>query len=98
MRPRKTPVRTCIGCGRQGDKREFVRVVRSPSGHVDVDVTGKANGRGAYLCPAAACFDAAAKRKRFTSALQVEMREDDLTRLRRDLEGRLECHSTEQGR
>lgn len=98
MRARKTPVRTCVGCGKQSDKREFVRLVRTPEGHVEVDVTGRVNGRGAYICPQTGCFDAAVKRRRFSSALQVDLREDDLERLRRDLEGSLECRTTEQGR
>jgi uncharacterized protein len=87
VKPRKTSVRTCVGCGQQRDKRELVRVVRTPDGHVELDITGKANGRGAYIDPSTDCFDAAVKRRRFTAALQVNLREDDLERLRRDLEG-----------
>lgn len=98
MKPRKTPVRTCVGCQEQRDKRELVRVVRTPEGHVEVDLTGKANGRGAYICPRTECFDAAVKRRRFTSALQVNLKEDDLERLRRDLEGALEDRATTKGR
>lgn len=97
MKVRKAPERTCVGCGTQADKRELVRIVRTPEGHVEVDVTGKANGRGAYLCTNPDCFDAAVKRRRFTSALQVSLMEDDLERLRRDLEGVLESRSRNQG-
>lgn len=90
MKQRSTPLRTCVGCGEQRDKRELVRIVRSAEGHVDVDVTGKANGRGAYICPKTDCFDAAVKRNRIASALRVNLLEDDVLRLRHDLEGLLE--------
>ncbi|TLM79498.1 MAG: YlxR family protein [Actinobacteria bacterium] len=93
MKARKTPERTCVGCGTQAGKRDLVRIVRTPDGHVVLDVTGKANGRGAYLCAKTDCFDAAAKRRRFTAALRVNLMEDDLERLRRDLEGVLESRT-----
>ncbi|MBA4370625.1 MAG: DUF448 domain-containing protein [Coriobacteriaceae bacterium] len=98
MKERKAPVRTCVGCGTARDKRELVRVVRTPEGHVELDGSGKANGRGAYVCPSTDCFDAAAKRRRFTSALRVNLLEDDLERLRRDLEHLLEDRMATQGR
>jgi predicted RNA-binding protein YlxR (DUF448 family) len=53
------PQRTCVGCGEVEGKRELVRVVRTPSGDVEIDPTGKRNGRGAYVHPAAACLDKA---------------------------------------
>lgn len=86
MKARKKPVRTCLGCGQEADKRELVRIVRSPEGDVAVDPSGKANGRGAYLHPRAACFEVAARKKRFDSALRVNLREDDVDRIRRDFE------------
>ena len=53
---KKVPVRRCVGCNTQKPKKELVRIVRSPEGEVSVDLTGKRSGRGAYLCPSAACF------------------------------------------
>lgn len=81
---RKTPLRTCIGCQSGSDKRALVRVVRTPEGDVSVDPSGKANGRGAYLCATPECFDAAVRRKRLDSALRVHLKEDDIDRLRRE--------------
>ncbi|GAB4286382.1 MAG: YlxR family protein [Coriobacteriia bacterium] len=86
MKPRKPPLRTCVGCGMEADKRTLVRVVRTPEGYVIVDPTGKANGRGAYVCPDLACFEAAVRRKRFAHALRVNLTEDDVERLRREFE------------
>lgn len=85
-RTRKTPLRSCVGCGIGADKRDLVRIVRDADGHVSVDPTGKANGRGAYLCSQSGCFDAAVRRKRIDSALRVHLREDDLDRLRREFD------------
>jgi predicted RNA-binding protein YlxR (DUF448 family) len=85
-RTRKPPLRTCIGCGLNADKRELLRVVRSSEGDVTVDPSGKANGRGAYLCRSAECFDAAARRRRMDAALRVSLKEDDLDRLRREFD------------
>lgn len=58
---KKVPVRRCVGCNTQKPKKELVRIVRSPEGEVSVDLTGKRSGRGAYLCPSAACLAKARK-------------------------------------
>lgn len=85
-RTRKAPIRTCTGCRTTSDKRRLVRFVRTPDGHVEIDPTGKANGRGAYLCADPDCFEAARKRRRLDAALRVSLRDDDYTRLRRDFD------------
>lgn len=90
MKAKKTPLRTCLACGRETDKKDLVRVVRTPDGDVAVDATGKRNGRGAYVCAATECFEKAVRRNRFTSSLRVNLREDDVERLRRDFEHTLQ--------
>ena len=50
MRRKRIPQRTCVGCRDVGDKRQLVRLVRTPGGTVEIDDTGKRPGRGAYLC------------------------------------------------
>ncbi len=98
-RTRKMPTRTCIGCGRADDKRSLVRIVRTSDGHIEVDPTGKANGRGAYVCHRVECFDAAVARRRIDSALRVHLHDDDLDRMRRDLEALLaSAAASQQGR
>jgi predicted RNA-binding protein YlxR (DUF448 family) len=51
------PQRTCVACRQVRSKRDLVRVVRAPDGKVYVDETGKANGRGVYLCRDRACWE-----------------------------------------
>lgn len=85
-RLRKPPVRTCVACRTTSDKRALVRVVRTPEGDVHVDPTGKANGRGSYVCATQECFDNAIVKRRFDSALRVNLKEDDLDRLRREFD------------
>lgn len=71
-----------MGCGTGSDKRELVRFVRTPDGEVEVDRTGKANGRGAYTCPTMECFDKAVRTRKLASALRVSLSEYDVDRLR----------------
>ena len=59
--PKKIPLRQCVGCREMKPKRELVRVVRSPEGEVHLDFSGKAPGRGAYVCPDPACLRRAQK-------------------------------------
>ncbi len=54
LKPKKTPMRMCVGCREMKPKTELIRVVRSPEGAVSLDPTGKKPGRGAYLCRNAA--------------------------------------------
>jgi len=95
--PRKVPTRTCTGCGSSTTKRALIRFVRTPDGHVEVDSTGKADGRGAYLCADPDCFELARRRRRLDSTLRVNMRDDDYLRLRRDFDGLLNTRNPEQG-
>ena len=57
--PKHVPQRTCIACCQVKSKRELIRVVRAPDGNVSVDESGKANGRGAYLCRDRVCWEKA---------------------------------------
>ncbi|WP_127580692.1 RNase P modulator RnpM [Paenibacillus koleovorans] len=84
MKPRKIPQRKCIVCQHTLTKKEMVRVVRTPEGAVEVDVTGKKNGRGAYLCGKMEGFLQAKKTKAFDRALKVSMTPEDYERLEQD--------------
>ncbi len=70
---RKQPQRTCIACQRTDAKRGLVRVVRTPTGEVAIDPSGKLAGRGAYLCKDKRCWQTALERKRIEQALKVEL-------------------------
>lgn len=78
-------VRTCIACGAQEDKRALLRIVRASDGSVSLDPTGRAAGRGAYVC-SPSCFAQAAKGKRLARALKVPVTQEDYTRIAGELE------------
>lgn len=65
------PIRTCVVCRTPGDKRALLRVVRTAELGTAFDATGKANGRGAYVCAAAACIELARKQKRLDRSLKA---------------------------
>jgi predicted RNA-binding protein YlxR (DUF448 family) len=82
LRPKHVPQRTCIACRTTEAKRGLVRVVRTPAGRVELDATGKKNGRGAYVHEARECWDAALKKGRLGHALKVSVRPEDLEQLK----------------
>ena len=71
--PRKVPIRSCIVCRASGDKRNLTRIVRSADNKVFVDLTGKKNGRGAYLCDDPLCWERAIQRHHLDQALKVSV-------------------------
>jgi predicted RNA-binding protein YlxR (DUF448 family) len=75
-------MRTCIACRRVGSKRDLVRVVRTREQAVQIDPTGKAPGRGAYLCRSRHCWDRALQASLLNSALTISLRAEDLDLLR----------------
>jgi predicted RNA-binding protein YlxR (DUF448 family) len=81
------PQRTCIACRTTSAKREFVRLVRTPAGHVEIDPTGKKAGRGAYLCSTPACWELALKKDRLGAALKTTLLPEDAARLRQYADG-----------
>lgn len=60
---KKIPVRQCVGCGEMKNKKDMMRVLRTPGGDTVLDKTGKKNGRGAYLCISKECLQKARKNK-----------------------------------
>ena len=71
---KKIPQRQCVGCREMKDKKSLLRVVRSPEGDVSLDFTGKKPGRGAYVCPDAACLKKArALERAFATAIPPEV-------------------------
>ena len=82
---RKIPMRRCVATGEQLPKKELLRVVRTPEGTLAVDVTGKANGRGAYLCLSADCFRKARQKKALERSLKTEIPEEIYDRLEEEL-------------
>ena len=60
---KKVPLRQCVGCGEMKGKKEMMRVLKTADGGICLDVTGKKNGRGAYLCKERECLAKAHKSK-----------------------------------
>ena len=86
MTEKKVPLRRCAGCNEQKSKKEFVRVLRTPEGEIILDESGKANGRGVYLCPKKSCLQKARKAKRLERNLKVAIPDEIWTRLEEKLE------------
>jgi hypothetical protein len=77
---RKQPQRTCVGCRTVQDKRNLIRIVRTPEDGIQIDLIGKMHGRGAYLHDQKACWDKGLKGS-ISKALRVELTTDDIERL-----------------
>lgn len=73
---KRVPQRRCCGCMEMKPKSQLIRVVKSNDGKVTLDLTGKMNGRGAYICNDTECFAKARKAKRIQRALSCEISED----------------------
>jgi predicted RNA-binding protein YlxR (DUF448 family) len=80
----------CSGCGEHRPKRDLIRVVRSPEGEISLDLTGRKNGRGAYLCPRAECLQKARRARRIERSLGCPIPDevyDDMEKELRQREG-----------
>lgn len=70
---KKKPSRTCIACNEQKEKRELLRIVKSKDGIIEVDLTGKKNGRGAYICKNEECLEKLIKTKKLEKVFDTEI-------------------------
>ena len=73
MKPKKIPMRMCLGCNEMKPKQELIRVVKSPEGEISLDFTGKKSGRGAYICRSVECFNKARKGRRLEKAFSCKI-------------------------
>lgn len=85
IKKKKIPSRRCVGCGETKEKRELIRVVRTPEGEVCLDFTGKKSGRGAYVCHSLACLRKAKKSKRIEQNLEISIPEEIYQKLEAEL-------------
>lgn len=94
MTPKKVPMRKCLGCGEMLPKKELVRVVRTKTGEengkevydVSLDKTGKAAGRGAYICKKAKCLEIAVKAKRLQRAFECPIPDEVFQKMTAEIE------------
>lgn len=83
---KKVPTRKCTGCQEMKNKREMLRVLRTPEGEILLDVTGRKNGRGAYICRCRECLDKAVKNRGLERSLKVRIPEETYEGLKKEIE------------
>ncbi len=79
---KKIPQRTCIGCKEKKYKKELIRIVKDKEGNITLDRTGKANGRGAYICDNIQCLEKAIKTKALARTFEMDIDEAVYNELR----------------
>ena len=85
LKPKKIPMRMCVGCREMKPKRELLRIVHSAQGDVAIDRTGRAPGRGAYICPSAECLKKAQKGNLLAKAFECPVDKSVYEQLINDL-------------
>lgn len=84
--PKSIPMRQCLGCREMKEKRQLIRVVRTPEGDVRLDFKGKMNGRGAYICRSADCLKKAIKSKALERSLNAQLSPELYEQLQAEME------------
>ncbi len=83
---KKIPMRQCVGCGEMKNKREMMRVLKPAEGPIVLDMTGKKNGRGAYLCMTMECLRKARKNRGLERSLKIAIPDELYENLEREFE------------
>ncbi len=86
MNNKKIPMRKCVGCGEMKPKKELIRVLRTTEEEFVLDVTGKKNGRGAYICNSKECFSKAVKNKGLERSFKQAIPAEVYTRLEKEMD------------
>ena len=73
QKTKKVPQRKCIACQERDSKKGLIRIVKNKEGEIFIDLTGKANGRGAYICKDCECLKKAIKSKALNRAFKMEV-------------------------
>ena len=82
---KKQPTRQCIGCSAKKEKKMLLRIIRSPEGEIRIDASGRASGRGAYLCNDVSCLEKAIKRHALSRSLKTDIPPQILEKLKAQL-------------
>ena len=85
QKPKKIPQRQCLGCREMKNKKDLIRVVRSPEGEISLDFKGKKPGRGAYVCPDSACLAKARKSRALERAFDMAIPPEVYDQLERQM-------------
>lgn len=83
---KKVPLRQCVGCNEMKDKREMMRILKTTEGSIVLDVTGKKNGRGAYLCKDKECLQKAIKGKGLERSFKMSIPKDIYENLQKEFD------------
>ena len=83
---KKIPMRQCIGCGEMKGKKEMMRVLKTPEDEIVLDVTGKKNGRGAYLCKSGECLSRARKNKGLERSFKMSIPNEVYDNLKKEFD------------
>lgn len=83
---KKIPMRQCVGCGDMHNKKEMMRVLKTPEGGITLDKTGKKNGRGAYLCMTKECLIRAQKNKGLERSFKMSIPNDVYDSLKKEFD------------
>ncbi len=89
MQTKKVPMRMCVGCGEMKPKRSLLRIVKTPEDTIKIDLNGKMNGRGAYVCASAECLNKAHKSKRLERTFKTQISEEIYKQLEKELNDEL---------
>ena len=87
MKPKKIPMRMCIGCGEMKPKKELIRIVKAPDGEISLDFTGKKSGRGAYICRNPGGLDAAQKARKLEKSFSCRIDSEVYEVMKHELDG-----------
>lgn len=82
---KKLPLRMCTGCGEMKNKKEMIRVLKTPEDEIIIDSTGKKNGRGAYVCCTLACLQKAIKTRGIERSLKVSIPKEIVETLEKEM-------------
>ena len=83
---KKVPQRQCAGCGEMKNKKEMIRILKTPEGSFTLDTTGRKNGRGAYLCPCMECFRKAVKGRGLERSFKMAIPKEVYETLEKEME------------
>lgn len=83
---KKIPLRQCVGCGDMKSKKELIRILKTEEEGFMLDLTGKKNGRGAYICRNAECLKAARKSKGLDRSFKMAVSDEVYDSLTKEIE------------
>lgn len=84
---KRLPQRTCIGCNTKRDKKDLIRIVKNKNEEINIDLTGKMEGRGTYICKNEECLNKAIKNKKIARIFEMEIKDNIYDSLRKFING-----------